>query len=107
MNLIRNGIEAASDQPLLVTISTARTTASVCITVTDNGRGIDSQNWIRVFDPFFTTRQAGGGTGLGLSLVYGIVTDHGGTIRIENAHKGGTVMIIELPVMRENAVSVH
>lgn len=106
VNLIRNGIEAASDQPLQVTIRTSRTASSVCITVSDNGRGIDSENRLRVFDPFFTTRQAGGGTGLGLSLVFGIVTDHGGTIRIENAREGGTAMIVELPIARESVVGV-
>ncbi len=64
----------------------------------DNGRGIKAEDRARIFDPFFTTRQADGGTGLGLSLVYGIVTDHGGTIRVEDAASGGTSMIVDLPV---------
>ncbi|HVU89323.1 MAG TPA: ATP-binding protein [Pirellulales bacterium] len=100
VNLIRNGIEAASERPTQVTISTTSTGSRVRITVSDNGRGIETEYRARVFDPFFTTRQGGGGTGLGLSLVYGIVTDHGGTIRIESPSEGGTSMIVELPIVQ-------
>jgi two-component system NtrC family sensor kinase len=55
-----------------------------------------------VFDPFFTTREVGQGTGLGLSVCYGIVREHGGTITARNAVGGGAAFTIELPVMAES-----
>ncbi len=106
VNLVRNGIEAGSDQSTQVTITTSRTDCGVRITVADNGRGINEQDRTRVFDPFFTTRQGSGGTGLGLSLVYGIVTDHGGTIRIDDSAVRGTAMVVELPIARESALGI-
>ena len=50
------------------------------------------------FDPFYTTRLAQGGTGLGLSTCHGIVAEHGGTIEIESEERRGTTVIIELPI---------
>lgn len=97
LNLIRNGIEAAVEAPRIA-ITTQRTADAVRVTVADNGRGIHTDDRRHVFDPFFTTRQKEGGTGLGLSLAYAIVTDHGGAIRVETSDAGGTTMIVDLPV---------
>jgi signal transduction histidine kinase len=100
VNLICNGLEAALDKAPQITIITETTPDAVRAIVSDNGRGIRSEDRGHIFDPFFTTRQDDGGTGLGLSLTYGIITDHGGTIRVEDVDGGGTAMIVELPIHR-------
>jgi PAS domain S-box-containing protein len=64
----------------------------------DNGPGIAAENIERVFDPFFTTRRDSGGTGLGLSLSFGIIRDYGGTIKAESNPGLFTRFIVELPV---------
>ena len=63
----------------------------------DNGVGIAPEDLGRVFDPFFTTRRDSGGTGLGLSLSFGIVHDHGGTVRVESEKGEFARFIVELP----------
>ena len=71
----------------------------------DNGSGLKDEDLTRVFDPFFTTREVGQGTGLGLSVCYGIVREHGGQITARNGDVGGAVFTIELPVMAESLVA--
>ncbi len=70
----------------------------VCMEFYDNGPGITPENIERVFDPFFTTRRDSGGTGLGLSLSFGIIRSYGGTIRAESDPGRFTRFIVELPV---------
>jgi two-component system NtrC family sensor kinase len=65
--------------------------------VRDTGMGIPPQAKDRIFEPFFTTRSDRGGTGLGLSVSYGIVTDHGGTIQVESEIGQGTTFSVWLP----------
>jgi len=64
----------------------------------DTGCGIQPENLERVFDPFFTTKQTGKGTGLGLAVSYGIVTEHGGQIRLASEVGRGTTITVRLPV---------
>ncbi len=73
--------------------------------VSDNGPGIPPEIQERIFEPFFTTKQEGKGTGLGLSLCYGITQEHGGSIQVESRPGEGASFIIELPVIRDTAVS--
>lgn len=68
------------------------------LTVTDTGHGIDKSIQERIFDPFFTTKQRGEGTGMGLSVVHGIVKDHGGRIQVESRLNQGASFQILLPV---------
>ncbi|MDP2321509.1 MAG: ATP-binding protein [Acidobacteriota bacterium] len=77
----------------------------ILVDVADNGSGLREEDLPRVFDPFFTTREVGQGTGLGLSVCYGIVREHGGQIMVRNAEAGGAVFTIELPVMAESLAS--
>lgn len=71
----------------------------ILATIRDWGPGIPPHVIARVFDPFFTTKDVGKGTGLGLAITFGIIQDHGGSIRAENATGGGAVFTIELPAM--------
>jgi signal transduction histidine kinase len=64
----------------------------------DNGAGMPAEHLSQVFDPFFTTKDVGEGTGLGLSVSYGIIKDHGGEIRVESQSGQFTRFIISLPV---------
>jgi two-component system, NtrC family, sensor kinase len=69
----------------------------VVATVHDSGPGIPTEALPRIFDPFFTTKEVGKGTGLGLAITYGILHEHGGSIRAENAPEGGAIVTVELP----------
>ena len=71
---------------------------SVKITVTDNGNGIPESVKDKIFQPFFTTKPTGSGTGLGLSLSYDIVKSHGGEMRVESEEGVGTTFSITLPI---------
>ena len=104
VNLICNGIESAEEAPRIL-ITSEQVGAFIRVTVRDNGRGVPPDARSRIFDPFYTTRQSEGGTGLGLSLAYGIVTDHGGTIRVDGPPGGGTAMIVDLPVPADDDAS--
>jgi len=77
----------------------------IFLEVSDNGSGLKEEDLTRVFDPFFTTREVGQGTGLGLSVCYGIVREHGGQITARNGQVSGAVFAIELPVMAESLVA--
>jgi signal transduction histidine kinase len=72
----------------------------------DDGPGVPPAIQGRIFEPFFTTKTDGRGTGLGLSLCYGIVQEHGGTIRVESRPGHGATFIIDLPVIRETPAAV-
>ncbi|WDP91243.1 MAG: HAMP domain-containing protein [Desulfobacter sp.] len=65
--------------------------------VSDTGRGIKKENLAKIFDPFFTTREVGKGSGLGLSIIHGIIEQHGGTIDVESSPGKGTTFTVSLP----------
>jgi signal transduction histidine kinase len=73
----------------------------LAIAFEDNGAGIPAEHLGQIFDPFFTTKDIGEGTGLGLSVSYGIIKDHGGEIRVESRPGGFTRFTISLPVRDE------
>jgi PAS domain S-box-containing protein len=99
MNIILNAAQAMEGRGML-TIDTRLADAGdrVVIEITDTGPGISKDVLPHIFEPFFTTKEEGEGTGIGLSLVYGIVENHGGKIQAVNNSSGGTRFIIELPL---------
>lgn len=70
------------------------------LTVTDTGKGIPKEIIGRIFDPFFTTKKQGEGTGLGLSMVHGIVHDHGGHVSVVSQEGGGAAFTVHLPLLQ-------
>jgi two-component system cell cycle sensor histidine kinase/response regulator CckA len=76
----------------------------VCLTVRDNGSGIEADHLSKIFEPFFSTKEVGQGTGLGLATVYGVVKQHKGLIKVETKMGTGTVFRIYLP--RQSAAPV-
>jgi signal transduction histidine kinase len=72
----------------------------VCLTVRDTGHGMDSKTLDRIFDPFFTTKDPGEGTGLGLSVVHGIIKSHGGAVRVISRPGEGAEFKVYFPAMR-------
>jgi len=80
-----------------VSVTTKKSENRVCITVRDNGNGIPQKIIDKIFQPFFTTKPTGQGTGLGLSLSYDIIKAHGGEIKVESKEGEGTKFIIFLP----------
>ena len=81
-----------------VTVTTKKTGDKVELSVKDNGNGITQKVLEKIFQPFFTTKPTGQGTGLGLSLSYDIVKAHGGEIKVETREGEGTEFIIQLPL---------
>jgi nitrogen-specific signal transduction histidine kinase len=81
----------------MIFVRTAVRDDSVLLEISDNGPGIAAAELPRIWDPFWTTKEEGEGTGLGLSVVHGIVTDHGGTIDVESSLGAGTTFSITLP----------
>ncbi len=81
-----------------ITIRTARESDHALVAIADNGKGIDPKHVTRIFEPFFTTKPVGVGTGLGLSVSYGIVQKHGGTIEVQSELGKGTTFTLRLPI---------
>ena len=102
MNLLQNAQDAATSTnhtAPAVWIHTELVGNSVQLRLRDNGPGIAPDHLSRIFDPFFTTKPVGKGTGLGLSISYGIVEQHGGTLRVRNHPDGGAEFLLEFPVL--------
>ncbi|MFZ5788618.1 MAG: PAS domain S-box protein [Acidobacteriota bacterium] len=97
MNLAVNAGDAMPDGGRL-TIVTGRSGSSAVIEVRDTGHGIPETIRDRIFEPFFTTKGSARGTGLGLSVVHGIVTRHGGTIEVESKPGAGTTFRVVVPL---------
>jgi signal transduction histidine kinase len=101
LNLFHNALHAMPNggDLLITTRSRQREGARwISIAIRDTGVGIPAENLGRIFEPFFTTKSSNQGTGLGLSVTYGIVSDHGGFIDVESEIGVGTCFTVWLPV---------
>ncbi|MEO7912263.1 MAG: ATP-binding protein [Roseiflexaceae bacterium] len=109
LNLLINAQHALREQarPATITIRSwverseqveSGASERICVAISDNGPGIATELMPRIFEPFFTTKPVGQGTGLGLSVCYGIIADHGGRIWAESQPGHGATFRIELPV---------
>lgn len=115
LNLINNAFYACNEKSKLlrnsgknedykpeVTVSTQLGDNELKINISDNGSGIPESIREKIFQPFFTTKPTGQGTGLGLSLSYDIVKAHGGTLEVESENGRGTIFKIRLPISKKS-----
>jgi len=106
LNLYNNAFYAISEKKKLeregydptVSVTTKKVDDKIAIIVKDNGKGIPQNVLDKIFQPFFTTKPTGEGTGLGLSLAYDIVKAHGGELRVETKEGEGSEFVVELPL---------
>jgi two-component system NtrC family sensor kinase len=111
LNILNNAHQAIMESKMgkKIEIRTEADGKAGCvrILIVDDGPGIPSENLTKIFDPFFTTKEVGEGTGLGLSVAYGIVQEHGGQISVESASGKGATFQIELPLVKPQQEDVH
>jgi PAS domain S-box-containing protein len=100
LNLFMNARDAMPQGGMLE-VRTATQNGSVEVEVTDTGSGIPPEHLHRIFDPFFTTKATGRGTGLGLSVSYGIIKEHAGKVDVRSTPGKGTSFRLEFPVARK------
>jgi PAS domain S-box-containing protein len=108
-NILHNAVESGPGG-VIIRVSTAVSGPCYRVIIADDGPGIPAELQPYIFDPFFTMRRQGGGTGLGLSLVHGTISDHRGRIHVKSAEGAGTTFTIELPWdprPAENLLSRH
>ncbi|MGH7519160.1 MAG: sensor histidine kinase, partial [Gemmatimonadales bacterium] len=96
-NLLDNAADAVAADGGTVVVRTTPAKDGVCVEITDSGAGIPANVRARVFDPFYTTKEAGKGTGLGLEIVKRIVLRHRGEIQVDSA-PGRTTFSVRLPL---------
>ncbi|MBI9112516.1 sensor histidine kinase [Maridesulfovibrio ferrireducens] len=104
INLIINAVQAIEPEAGSILISATIHNENALITVKDSGTGIDTETLERIFDPFFSTKEVGQGTGLGLYIVYGIIEKHLGRISAESTPGRGTNFFIRLPLATDGII---
>ena len=97
LSLLNNSIQAI-DGKGEISIQTSQINSTIKISVKDSGRGMEPEVLANCFEPFFTTHEVGEGVGLGLSISYGIIKQHGGQIDVRSAPGEGTEFVITLPI---------
>lgn len=105
INLVTNSLHAMPEGGRL-RLSLDRENKYVCLGISDTGHGMPEEVCSKIFEPFFTTKDFGKGTGLGLTVVKGIIEEHGGTIAVESVVDKGTTFWIRLPIDGDQAPSV-
>jgi PAS domain S-box-containing protein len=108
MNLLMNARQAIADGGRIEVATFYDSSHNeVRITVADSGSGIAAEIQDKIFDPFFTTKPTGQGTGLGLSVSYGIIKDHQGDITVESVPGRGSIFTVRLPIVQEGQEEVR
>ncbi|WP_020588016.1 transporter substrate-binding domain-containing protein [Desulfobacter curvatus] len=116
MNIITNAYHAVSEKGGRVSVALKQVTIGssspegieinagtyALLSISDNGHGMPQELINKIFEPYFTTKEQGKGTGLGLSVVYGIVEDHKGTIKVDSEIGKGTTFKVYLPLMKQS-----
>jgi two-component system, NtrC family, sensor kinase len=105
LNIILNSLQSGSEKPRIL-LTTSCEDDLIAVSISDNGNGIPADIRNRIFDPFFTTKEVGKGTGMGLSVVYEIVTAYGGTIEVKSEPGEGATFLLKLPAGRRPNVKV-
>jgi signal transduction histidine kinase len=98
MNLISNGLDALDGSSREIHITSRHLNNEVRVVVSDTGKGIPPERLSRIFEPFYTTKGPGRGTGLGLSVVHRVIKQHGGRILVDSQMDTGTQFTVILPV---------
>lgn len=106
MNLLVNAGHAIETQGTITIRTRRQGEDSVCVEISDTGKGIAPEHINRIFEPFFTTKPVGKGTGLGLSLSYGIIKRHSGRIEVESIAGQGTTFRLLLPINPRQSTEV-
>ncbi len=97
LNILSNAVQAIDDKGT-INIETTISKNNIAIFISDTGCGITAENMPKILDPFFTTKEAGQGKGLGLSITYNIIKEHNGSIKIDSKVGHGTTVKITLPL---------
>ncbi|MBU1566165.1 MAG: DUF3365 domain-containing protein [Proteobacteria bacterium] len=106
-NLMINALDAVADDNGEIHVNIKADDGMVVITIADNGPGVTDEESTLIFDPFYSTKEIGAGTGLGLTIVYGMVTDVGGWIDVKkSAELGGAQFILSLPAAKDALAGV-
>ena len=103
LNIVLNAIQASEREGLIEIRTRPDGEAAVVVEVEDHGGGIRPEHLPHIFEPFFTTKPVGAGTGLGLSVSYGVVRDQGGTIEVESVVGRGSLFRIRIPLRPRTA----
>jgi two-component system, NtrC family, sensor kinase len=109
VNIMINALDASQPEDTITLQTTPALSANdtghrgIEIIISDTGCGISPEDLNKIFDPFFTTKEVGKGTGLGLSVSFGIVKEHGGSIRVQSEPGKGTTFFVCLPIDKQGA----
>lgn len=107
LNVLKNAVDASVMGEGTVTVYHRASPGAVSVMVADNGCGMDEEEKARCLDPFFTTKDVGEGTGLGLAVAHNIVANHGGKIEIQSEHGKGTTVTLTFPVEGAEGVGLR
>jgi signal transduction histidine kinase/iron only hydrogenase large subunit-like protein len=109
VNLVQNGIDAVGEQPGSITVSAGLSESRdlAVLRVKDTGCGMPPEALKEIFTPFYTTKQLGKGTGMGLSIVYGVVKMHAGDIAVDSEPGKGTSFVVRIPIGETTREEAH
>ncbi len=105
LNIIKNAMNAMEDKGGILSIKTRHHGNTVAIIIEDNGCGMDEKTVGKIFEPYFTTKETG--SGLGLTMVFKVIKEHGGEISVKSTPKKGTTFTLHLPVPSSQRLAIE